>query len=220
MAKPKGAGVSDELRLTVTHAPVVRMTDITQLELRRLILKHIKGLPEMRGFKILTEPEDDGIQFIVSISGKGEKSRGRQPELMVVHFEVVNPKKAQEKVIEKLLPDGERDPNPEVLPRLVISQEMWDKVEALRVAILLSPQLKSLNLKVYDRTYWSGYDLEDDLPPRKFALTLEFYPPEQDELEKKVAVRGRKSLENRTKDALLKALRTPKIREEIKRCVK
>ena len=195
MAKRKGAGVSDKLTLKVTHAPVVRMTDITQLELRRLILKHIKGLPEMRGFKILTAREDDGLQFIVSISGKGEKSRGRQPELMIVHFKVMMPKKS----------------------RLVVSQEMWDRVEALRVAILLSPQLKSLNLKVYDRTYWSGYDLEDDLPPRQFALTLEFYPPEQNELEKKMAALGRKYADSRTKDALLKALRTPEVQEQIKR---
>jgi len=198
MAKPKGAGVSDKLTLRVTHAPVVRITDLTQLALRRLILTHIKELPEMRGFEILTEVEEDGVQFIVSISGKGEKSRGRQPELMVVHFEVVTPKKS----------------------RLVVSQEMWDRVEALRIAILLSPQLKSLNLKVYDRTYWSGYDLEDDLPPRKFALTIEFYPPEQDELEKKVAKRGRDYRTSEIKDAFRKALRTPAIRKEIKRCVK
>lgn len=196
--KRSGAGVSDELRLKVTHAPIVRMTDITQLALRRLILEHIKGLPEMRGFEILTEPKDDGIQFIVSISGKGEKSRGRQPELMIVHFEVTNPKKS----------------------KLVVSQEMWDRVEALRVAIMMMPQLKSLNLRVFDRAYGSGYNLKDDLPPRKFALTIEFYPPEQDELEKKMAALGRKYRTAEVKDALLKALRTPKVQEEIKRILK
>ncbi|MBA7673740.1 hypothetical protein ES703_81944 [subsurface metagenome] len=198
MAKGKGAGVSDELRLKVTHAPVVRITDLTQEQLRRLILEHIKGLPEMRGFKILTAREDDGVQFIGSITGKGEKSRGRQPELMIVHFEVTNPKKSQ----------------------LVNSQEMGIRIEALWAAIKEMPQLESLELKVYDRVYWSDYDLEDNLSPHKFALTIEFYPEKQDKLEKKVVARGKKYAENRVKDALRKALRTPAVREEIKRCVK
>lgn len=188
MPKPKGAGVSDKLILTVIPSPVVRITDMTQEQLRRPILEHIKGLPEMRGFKILTEPDDDGIQFVVSISGKGAKSRGRQPELMIVHFETENPKKS----------------------KLVVSQEMWIKIEALRFAIMKIPQLKSLNLRVFDRAYLTNYNLTDALPPRKFALTIEFYPPKQEELEKKMAALGRQYRENAVKDTLRKVLKTSK----------
>lgn len=196
--RKRGAGIGDKLTLRVIPSPQVRITNITQETLRRLILNHIKDLPKMRGFKILTAREDDGIQFIQSISSKGAKSRGRQPELMIVHFEVMNPKRS----------------------RLVVSQGLWARVEALRRAIMLSPQLKSLDLKVYDRIYWSDYDLEDDLPPRKFAFTIEFYPPEQDELEKRMAALGREYAENRTRGALREALKTPAIIEEIKQCVK
>jgi hypothetical protein len=198
MPKPKGAGVSDELRLTIKNAPVVRVTNMTQEQLKHLILVHIKKLPEMKGFKILTAREDDGIQFIVSISGRGHKDGGRQPELMIVHFETVNAKTS----------------------KLVVPKEMWARIEALRFAIMEIPQLKPLELNVWDRAYLTDYDLTDDFPPRKFALTIEYYPEAQGKLEKRMAAIGRQIRVNIIGNVLRAALKTSEIKERIKQCVK
>lgn len=199
---PKRAGISDEMRLTITpSAPEVRVTNFTQLQLKTFI-GLISKLPAMQGFRIITSGEH-GLQFIQSIMGKGsamfkdKKNRYRQRELMIIQFEV---EKGQGKQ--------------------VVSKEIWAKIIALREAIKAMPQLESLEFDVWDRIYWTNYDIEDDSSPHRFSLTFEYYPEAQREFDLKTLKRKSKEAVKAEENLLSKALKADEIKERVKDIVK
>jgi hypothetical protein len=202
MPKPQ-TGVSDKLNLKVTNPPEVRITNLTQVQFRKLLLEHIAVLAAPFGFELVTEPDPEdrakrGVEFMGSISGKGssifrdKENRIRPWEQAFLQFEIKN-----------------RKPS-----KLIVPKEFWVMLDKMKLALLGDLFMQSLSLKVWPRVLWTEYSARDDLPPRFAELTIEYYPPEQKDFDAAMLQRKMKEAKLRSKNFMEDLIREVKKEEK------
>lgn len=199
---PKPSGVSDKLTIQKLESPSVRVMSLPQAELKRLVKEVILKLPQAAGFKLI-EPSDahpdDGIHFSVDLNDAGSVLRGRAPELMYLWFDNPYSKKKDS----------------------VLSEDTRARVLAFRDALRTNEELLKAFLFIRSNVIYTGYSLDDEYEPRRFAFTFEYYPEAQRTLDLSLAQDDERNRIGVLRNEIARILReAPDVQETIKQIIK